>query len=85
MIVQVWELTCKNRFQKEGRVNKKIKTRLKRKFAKGKVEHVKEGSTLDIQVETIDQIYNQRFQNIWIIIGSKNPWFECYIKEVQES
>jgi hypothetical protein len=62
MIVQVWELTCKTRSQKEGRVNKKIKTRLKRKFANGKIEHVKEGSTLNIQVKIIDQIYNQRFQ-----------------------
>jgi hypothetical protein len=29
---------------------------------KAKVEYVEEGSTLDIQVETIDQIYDQRFQ-----------------------
>ncbi len=29
---------------------------------KVKVEHVEEGSTLNIQVEIIDQIYNQRFQ-----------------------
>jgi hypothetical protein len=62
MIVQVWELTCKNRSQKKGRVNKKVKTRLKNKSTKGKVKHVKEGSTLDIQVKTIDQVYNQRFQ-----------------------
>jgi hypothetical protein len=27
-----------------------------------KVEHVEEGSMKDIEVETIDQIYNKRFQ-----------------------
>jgi hypothetical protein len=27
-----------------------------------KVEHVEKGSTLDIQVEIIDNFYNQRFQ-----------------------
>jgi hypothetical protein len=27
-----------------------------------KVEHVKKGSTLNIQVETVDQFYNQRFK-----------------------
>jgi hypothetical protein len=27
-----------------------------------KVEHVEEKSTLDIKVQTVDQIYNQRFQ-----------------------
>jgi hypothetical protein len=27
-----------------------------------KVDHVKEGSTWDIQVELVDQIYNKRFQ-----------------------
>ncbi len=29
---------------------------------KVKVEHVEEKSTLSIQVETLDEIYNQRFQ-----------------------
>ncbi len=29
---------------------------------KVKVEHVKKGSTLHIQVEVVDQIYNQKFQ-----------------------
>jgi hypothetical protein len=29
---------------------------------KVKVEHVKDGSTSNIQVETVNQIYNQRFQ-----------------------
>jgi Tfp pilus assembly PilM family ATPase len=40
---------------------------------KVKVELVEEGSTRDIEVETVDQIYNERFQKFWIIIGSKNP------------
>jgi len=35
----------------------------KENLQKVKVEHVEEGSTLNIQVEIVDQIYNQRFQN----------------------
>jgi len=35
----------------------------KENLQKVKVEHVEKGSTLNIQVEIVDQIYNQRFQN----------------------
>jgi hypothetical protein len=53
---------------------------------KVKVEHVEEGSTLDIQVELVDQIYNKKFQKYldyhWI---QKSIVRKCYIKELQES
>ncbi len=37
----------------------------KENLQKVKVEHVEKGSTLNIQVEIVDRIYNQRFQNYW--------------------
>ncbi len=53
---------------------------------KVKVEHVEEESTLDIQVELVDQIYNKKFQKYldyrWI---QKSIAQKCYIKELQES
>jgi hypothetical protein len=43
---------------------------------KNKVNQVEEKSISDTQVEIVDEIYNQRFQKIYIIVGSKNPYFE---------
>jgi hypothetical protein len=40
---------------------------------KVKVELVEERSKKDIEVETVEKIYSERFQKFWIIIGSKNP------------
>jgi len=53
---------------------------------KVKVEHVKDGSTSNIQVETVNQIYNQRFQKYlnhhWI---QKSIIQKCCIKDFQKS
>ncbi len=40
---------------------------------KVKIKHVKEGSTWDIQVQIVDQIYNQRFQKYLNYYWIQNP------------
>ncbi len=59
------KIRFKCRFAKgESGTFRRTKTRFKSRFAKGKNKACKKkgGSTLDIQVEIIDNFYNQRFQ-----------------------
>jgi hypothetical protein len=53
---------------------------------KVKVEHLEKGSTSNIQVEIVNQIYNQRFQNyLKLPLDPKIHNSICCIKELQES